>query len=270
VADLGILFLPSGPGLSSGPAEVFLTEVLSSQGQVAFWSESLAPRAFESGKTSEVLWDTLFESIGVSARGLPNDIVIVAESFGSLLAEEFVNRSEAFLRTGQKIRGLLYSPPVMDLREAYRIILKRAGETEAIAGASIDLSSPAFLAALDRAMAVPSILPGYFRRPESFAKWAGGFAEAGKVPNVEFRNLILNAIQSLNLPTKMNFSSKLPTWICVGDDDPYRPSRPQPDLGHVKWVSFEGSAHFPFVDEPNRWRSEIFLPFLAEIKSHLD
>ncbi len=271
MTKLGLLFLPSGPGLSPGPARIFLNDTFNRFGESIFWSESSAiPGSLSAMKPREV-WDALFESIRKAVEKLPPEFVIVTESFGSLLAEEFIRRHGKKFPAGRRLLGILHTPPVMNLGEAYRTILLRGGKAPAaLTGGEIDFRDPAFILNLDLALANPAVLPAYFRKSEEFAKWAAGFSKPEDAPRPDLRNAILFGMAESGARTEIVFDSNVPTWVCVGAHDPYRPMDFRRDDDGAKWFNFEESSHYPFVDEFPRWVSEVFEPFVRAVKRRPD
>lgn len=265
MGELSVLFLPSGPGLSSGPAQVFLADVLSARGKVTFWDEPSASRGQRLSADPRALWDSLFESMFHAVDAFTSDFVIVTESFGSLLAEEFARRRRADA-AGKRLRGLLHTPPVMDLREAYRSLFRRAGQSGGAVDRKVDLSSPEFARALDDAFADPDLLPAYFASRGTFQRWLDGFAGPGKAPDSAVRDALLTAVERTGARTTMEFDSEAPSWVCIGGKDPYEPARFRPAKGPERWIEFADSRHYPFIDEPIRWRDEVLDPFLSRVR----
>jgi hypothetical protein len=265
MGELSVLFLPSGPGLSSGPAQVFLADVLSARGKTTFWEEPSVARGGRVPADPRALWDSLFESMTAAVDAFGGDYVIVTESFGSLLAEEFARRCRN-RASGKRPLGLLHTPPVMDLREAYRTILRRVEKREDAEAQALDFSTPEFRRALDDAFADSELLPSYFSSRHAYAKWLGGFTGPGKAPDAAVRDALLAAVERTGAATAMRFDSEAPTWVCIGGKDPYAPARFRPATGPERWIEFADSRHYPFVDEPTRWRVEVLDPFLSRVR----
>jgi pimeloyl-ACP methyl ester carboxylesterase len=278
MSDLGILFLPSGPGLSSGPAREFLESRLSKHGKVVFWDEPSEKRGERLADSSKEAFQQVVDSLARAARGLPEHFVILTESFGSIVAEVFYDRvvDGGLLRPGQRLIGILHTPPVLDLEASLRFIvdlgaddLERQGSSEAAKRLREGLSknptieSPEFGQALDLAFTSPELLPRYFATGESFARWAKGFTQPEFQPDPETRTRVLRAFTAEGR-TRTTFSPNVPTWVFGGIRDPYRAVKDfEPAIESARrsgsrtealeWVSFEHSHHYPFIDEPKLW-----------------
>jgi pimeloyl-ACP methyl ester carboxylesterase len=285
MSELGILFLPSGPGLSSGPAREFLEPILPKYGKTVFWDEPSANRDEPPAEDPLALCDQIFESLSRAASSLPDRFVILTESFGSILAEAFYARivQAGRLRSGQKLVGILHTPPVLDLDGSLRHVVKlgaegleragnpAAGRIREILASKAPIDSAEFGEALDLAFTSPDLLPRYFVSTESFAKWANGFSNPRFQPDPVARTKVLRALVAAKLPRMTTFAPDVPTWVFGGAGDPYRAvkdfeevvvaARQAKRKDSIEWTAFERSNHYPFVDEPVRWK-EAFERFL--------
>jgi pimeloyl-ACP methyl ester carboxylesterase len=285
MSELGILFLPSGPGLSSGPAREFLEPILPQYGKTVFWDEPSVNRGEPPADDPEALCDQIFDSLRRAVDSLPDRFVILTESFGSILAEAFYTRviQAEGLRPSQKLMGILHTPPVLDLDGALRHVVKLGGNDlesagnsaaariwEILAsGAAVD--SAEFGEALDLAFTSPNLLPRYFATMEAFAKWANGFSNPRFQPDPVARTKVLRALVAAKIPRETTFAPDVPTWIFGGAGDPYRAvkdfeeavvaARKEKRKHPIVWTAFERSHHYPFVDEPARWK-EAFERFI--------
>lgn len=285
---IGILFLPSGPGLSSGPARVFLEPFFAKNaavGEVVFWDEPSPARGDEIASNSTAVLGQVLDSLEKAAQKLPNRFVILTESFGSLLAELFFDRivKAGKLRPEQKLVGILHTPPVMDLEAALRLVLSMgaqdlraqgkagdAGKLEEMVSAKLGIGTKEFSDGVDLAFTSPTLLPRYFSSESLFGSWAGGFAEPRFQPDAGVRHRILKAIIDERLPTRTTFRPEVRTWVFAGAKDPYRPTcefKTAVDaanakrLDPIRFVLFENSHHYPFVDETAKW-TPLFEEFL--------
>jgi pimeloyl-ACP methyl ester carboxylesterase len=294
MSELGVLFLPSGPGLSSGPAREFLGSFLSERGRVVFWDEPSAKRGEPLADSSAEVFTQVIESLVRAANGLPDRFVILTESFGSIVAEAFYDRivREGRLRSGQRLLGMLHTPPVLDLEASLHFIvglgaedLERKGDSATAKrlretlNAYPAIESPAFGQALDLAFTSPDLLPRYFATGDAFARWAAGFAKPEFQPDPDTRTKILSAFVAEGLVTT-TFAPDVPTWVFGGVRDPYRAvkdfeeaiesaRRTGARTQALEWVSFERSHHYPFVDEPALWE-ESFTRFLRSCEAAAD
>lgn len=274
---LGIVFLPSGPGLSSGPARGFLEPVFAGRGPYCFWHEPSLKRGDSPSPDPTTRWNELFDSIASAVESLPGDFVFVTESFGSVLAEEFVRRRGTQIGA-RRLRGILHTPPVLDLFHAFRTILRRgavnyrddakpewADRLEA-ASAFTRLDDPALFKGLDFAFSHPAVMAAYFRQVEGMAKWMDGFAaSAADAPDNSVRDAILTGLEAAGADVRLRLDSPVLTEVCVGALDPYGPV--QPPANPIRWTIFPDSSHYPYVDQPDLWATEILDPFLARARA---
>jgi hypothetical protein len=286
----GILFLPSGPGLNSGPARLYLSDLFAETGKTVFWNEPSVQRDDSLPSDDGELWSGLLESLDRSAQALPERFVIVTESFGSLIAEALFTR---MAKSGQasRVLGILHSPPVLDLWGAFRTVLNlgakdfqdsgdtiRSSEmTELIRETDADpsINSPALLSGVALAFESAALLPRYFRSLETLGQWATGFNQPGFAPEPELRNRILNGMRKKGAATRTTFAPDVPTFVCGGATDPYQSlggfeaavesTRVIQRKNRVTWIPFPEAAHYPHVDAFPRWRTEVWTPFLAAI-----
>lgn len=285
MAKMGVLFLPSGPGLNSGPAKLFLAETLEAAGPTVFWNEPSVQRGETLPSDDGALWDGVVRSLERAAATLEGRFAIVTESFGSILAEALYARMGAESRA--RVAGILHTPPVLDLLAAFRRVLElgradfvadgdsvRAARMAAIIGEA-EKDSRIDSAALHRGIALafesPRLMSHYFRSAEILERWASGFGTPGFAPEPEMRDRILRGMAVRNAAATTTFAPDVPTWVCGGGSDPYqtpddftraiRGANRQTRRFPVEWRAFPEAGHYPHVDAFARWADEVWRPF---------
>jgi len=288
MSELGVLFLPSGPGLSSGPAQVFLTRVFAATGKTIFWNEPSVARGDQLPVGNVEIWRNLIRSLVKAARSFTTPFVIVTESYGSLLAERLYEELSA-VGEAHRVAGILHTPPTLDLLRVFRTVMEmgiydfqatgdhvresQMAEFKREVDLDPRIDSPALLAGIDLAFQSSQIMMRYFRNLESLGRWAGGFAAPGFAPDSEMRDRILKGIGAVGASVQTTFAPDVPTMVCVGGFDPYeklssfedaiakamvRPGR----KSQIAWAPFPERGHYPYSDELERWVAEAWEPFL--------
>lgn len=285
MGGLGILFLPSGPGLNSAPAKLYLEKTFKVSKKTVFWNEPSTLRGDRVSSDDGKLWDEIGASLVRATETFSGSFVIVTESFGSILAEVLFARLKPDMQA--RVAGILHSPPVLDLFLAFRKILelglddfKSLGDTERVAQITtlireVEVDPRIETASLHRGVALafesPSLMPRYFRTLDTLGRWASGLGAPEFAPDPEMRDRVLRGMGERGAATRTTFAPDVPTWVCGGGSDPYQPidafeaairaanrnSRRHP----IEWRPFPEASHYPHVDAYARWESSVWVPF---------
>lgn len=288
-----ILFLPSGPGLSSGPSRIFLEKLFSVAGKVVFWNEPSALRGDQITSDDLGSWQQLVSSLYDATKAFSGPFVIVTESYGSILAEvlyaELVKKGEH-----GSVCGILHSPPTLDLITVFETVIqlgekdfredgdfvreKRLQAFTQAVKSDRRIDSAALHAGVTLAFESPRILMHYFRHLEVLGRWAGGFALPGFAPEPDMRDRILRGMGLGHAPTQTLFAPDVPTTVCVGAFDPYAPlseftervakAQAIPGRKHaIVLEAFSDSGHYPHLDEFTVWCERAWKPFLERVRA---
>lgn len=284
---VGILFLPCGPGLNSAPAQVFLTPIFRHFGPAIFWDEPSEQRGQIVPDRPKLHWQLILETLEAASDQFDGEFVIVTESFGSILAEALFQRLSEKGKS-HRVKGILHTPPVLDLRSSFLKVLRMAERDFLNAKETVrleflrrlimatikseSLADPSLMEAIVVAFESPKLLPRFFKNIQTLNHWATGFGEAGYAPEPEMREKILKAMNESGHSGKMTFAPDVPTWICTGEFDPYqslaeikmavnginhRAGRIHP----VKTQVLRDVGYYPYADDPDRWEKEVMTPF---------
>ncbi len=285
----GILFLPSGPGLSSGPAQIYLRPVFEKLGRFHFWDEPTPTRdGIVFPETEGEYWDFLVDSLEKNALDLGERVVVVTESFGSLLAEILYARLRARgLET--RIVGILHTPPVVDLNWAFLSASQLAielffeqGDSENAAELTTmverfieEPTAERIDVAMTLTFGAPGLSEKFFRIPQTLQEWMGGFGQPGLAPEPDMRLRVLNGMRSRGVDRRTLLTPDVPTVVVTGGYDPYqKPSdfsewidkaNAQPRVHPVEWKPMPTAGHYPHVDETEAWKREIWDPFFERV-----
>lgn len=294
-SDLSILFLPSGPGLNSAPAKLFLQPVFDRLATSFFWNEPSLQRGQIIPDDPRQLWELTLDSLESAVDSLPGKVAVITESFGSVMAEALYARLIEKKKEG-RIAGILHSPPVLDTRKAFLKILyvsefdfRSTGNVAladelrqliTLAQKGSHLADPSLLEAITIAFSSSSYLPRYFREISKIGHWASAFAQEGFAPEPEMRGKVLAAIDAVGGSAKTEFAPDIYTWVCGGEFDPYQTLTEFEQAIHqvnlrpgrknlVTWIPIAGTSHYPFVDVPLIWERDVLLPFWNECLARL-
>lgn len=275
MGGLGILFLPSGPGLNSAPAKLYLEKTFKVSEKTVFWNELSGLRGDSIPSDNGKLWDEIGTSLVRATETFSGSFVIVTESFGSILAEMLFARLKPDMQA--RVVGILHSPPVLDLFLSFRKILELGERTEQMSAfiREVDLDPRIENASLHRGVALafenPSLMPRYFRTLDTLGRWASALGTPEFAPDPEMRDRVLLGMGARGAAIRTTFSPDVPTWVCGGGLDPYqstdafeaaihnanRSSRCHP----IEWRPFPEANHYPHVDAHARWESSVWVPF---------
>ncbi len=292
MSQMGVLFVPSGPGLNSAPAREFLAPIFERTGRTVFWNEPSSFRGNPPPPGDLPAWENLVASLAASARSFTSPFVVVTESFGSLLAEALY-RELAMTGDANRIAGFLHTPPTIDLLHVFRRSLEMGQDDFAELGdaprlermkrllAELErdprIDSPALLEGVVLAFESPKIMTHYFRTQDSLMRWAGAFGTPESAPEPAMRDRILRGMGAANAPLRTTFAPDVPTFVCAGDHDPYEPlsvfaglvetARKSPGRrSEIVWHPMRESGHYPYADQPEQWESEVWRPFLSLVE----
>jgi pimeloyl-ACP methyl ester carboxylesterase len=282
----GILYLPSGPGLNSGPPKVFLESLFRSLAPTIFWNEPSEQRGDSVPSDDGALWRELVDSLVRATDKLPERFVIATESFGSVLAEILYRRLREEGRA-DRIVGIFHSPPVMEMTKSFRRVIELGAEDFNVAGDSVRhcrlvalqaasaadprIDSRSLLDGIVLAFESPALLPRFFRSTETLSKWASGFAAPGFAPEPQMRERYLCGIAANRVPAVTIFAPDVPTFVCQGEFDPYHKvmdvhgvvqaanasGRKHP----IQYLEIKDAAHYPQCDRFDTWRDQAWNPF---------
>ncbi len=293
MSEMGILFLPSGPGLNSGPAKGYLEDLFRRTGPTLLWNEPSATRGDSVPAGDAPAWKNLVNSLVAAARSFTAPYVIVTESYGSILAEVlYAELTKQGLQSG--VAGILHTPPTLDLYRVFRAVL-RMGEADFHASGDEDrarrmaelsravdadprIDSPALFSGVGLAFESPALMTHYFRTIDTLMRWAGGLGGPGCAPEPEMRDRILRGMGMNRVSLRTTFAPDVPTFVCAGGHDPYEsldafalavaaaravPTRKRP----LEWIAFPELGHYPYADAFADWERTAWRPFLALVQN---
>jgi proline iminopeptidase len=178
-------------------------------------------------------------------------IILLGTSYGGFLAQEYA------LRHGQRLSGLILCciAPVLDYPEVIRANAEARGTREQVSRVSRILQgepAPSDAALKETATA---IMPLYFKHFD--AEQAKAIVENTHFSAAASNHAFATCVPSYNVLPRLS-EITAPTLILAGRDDWIPPPQEGAERIHAalpksELVIFEGSGHFPFIEEQARF-----------------
>lgn len=267
-ADRGIVYLHGGPGMSATAERELIGIPASRYGvQIRFWDEPSPRRpsgpAFQPERAFSALVESAAEAIR-EARRTTRSLHVVAHSFGALAACHVLADNPSLAD-----RVTLVAPTLAFKSELRNIIGlaaadferrgdERANELRRKLAASREFFDGSMQSALPLAGADEDLFANYWHDREAMSRYFAILGASEECLDTEVFFLVLKELAKVDSIPKPEKPLSVPAEVIFGTHDPVVIPNKEMEavrslFSHVTEVSFERSAHYPQIEEIQRF-----------------